>query len=57
MIIELKSNEYDKELNSIKKNIQTKLREFDNLNRKLSQMIDSAGGVEIDPTEGKVLFI
>lgn len=54
MIVELKSKEYDKELEGIKKTIQSKLREFDGLNRRLGEMIAAAGGFEVDPTEGKV---
>lgn len=54
MIVEIKSKEYDKELDSVMKTIQIKLREFEGLNRRLNQMIDAAGGAETDPTEGRV---
>lgn len=52
--MEGKANEYDTELNAVKKSIESMMREYDVLNKRLAQLIDAAGGTEKSPQELKV---
>lgn len=54
-IAEQKANESDAELAAIKKTIEIKLRTCDHLNKELAQLVDSAGGFELDPVEQKIV--
>ncbi|XP_058060248.1 coiled-coil domain-containing protein 40 [Anopheles bellator] len=52
-----KANKYNEEIKLVKESIATKLREMDSLNRELEQLINKAGGQEMNPDELKLLDI
>lgn len=45
------------EITNVKNTINIKYKVFDALNKQLMQLIDAAGGQELDPNELKVLII
>lgn len=47
-LLEGKAKEYDIDLNVIKKAIESKLKINDQLNKKLAELVDAAGGKEQD---------
>lgn len=53
-IVDGKANEYDGELIAVKKSIDSMMREYDVLNKRLAQLIDAAGGTEKSPHELRV---
>lgn len=57
MVLEKKATEYDKDLNGIKKAIELKLKTNDQLNKKLAQLIEAAGGREQDPLHLEVILL
>lgn len=52
--MEGKASEYDGELSTVKKSIESMMREYDVLNKKLAQLIEAAGGSEKSPHELRV---
>lgn len=52
--MEGKANEYDSDLNAVRKSIESMMREYDELNKRLAQLIEAAGGTEKSPHELKV---
>lgn len=52
--MEGKAKEYDIDLNVIKKAIESKLKVNDQLNKKLAELVDAAGGTEQDPLQIEV---
>lgn len=54
--MEGKANEYDSDLSSVRKSIESMMREYDVLNKRLAQLIGAAGGTELSPHELKVIL-
>lgn len=52
--MEGQANEYDNELATVKKSIESMMREYDVLNKRLAQLIEAAGGKEKSPHELKI---
>lgn len=52
--MEGKAKDYDNDLNVIKKTIESKLKVNDQLNKKLAELVDAAGGKEQDPLQIEV---
>lgn len=55
--MEGKANEYDSDLNAVRKSIESMMREYDVLNKRLAQLIEAAGGTEMSPHELKVVSL
>lgn len=53
-LLEGKALEYDNDLNVIKKAIELKLKVNDQLNKKCAELVDAAGGKEMDPLQIEV---
>lgn len=53
-LLQGKAKEYDNDLNAIKKTIESKLKVNDQLNKKLAELVDAAGGKEQDPLQIEV---
>lgn len=56
MVFEKKAKDYDRDLQTIKRIIDEKLKLHDRLNKQLSKLIEAAGGSENDPLQLKVRF-
>lgn len=54
MAFEKKANDYDRDLQTIKRAIDEKLKLHDRLNKQLAKLIEAAGGNEDDPLQRKV---
>lgn len=50
----MKALEYDNDLNVIKKAIELKLKVNDRLNKKCAELVNAAGGKEMDPLQIEV---
>lgn len=54
MILEQKAKDYDRDLQTIKRAIEKKLKLHDRLNKQFAKLIEMAGGNEDDPLQRKV---
>lgn len=53
-IVDGQADEYDNELNAVKKSLESMARQYDVLNKRLAKLIEAAGGEEKSPQELKV---